>query len=320
MPTLRHPLLPHLRVVVLLGGPSAERQVSLHSGAAVANALRSSGHKVVEVDPAQVNLEQFDWQGVDAVFIALHGPFGEDGQVQQILEHARVPYTGSGVAASRLTISKSATKERFLQCGVPTPRYAVIRQSDSAYHIARSAEAIGFPLVVKPDSQGSSLGVTIVPSIDVLPIALTRCFQYDSCGVLEQWIDGTEWTAGFIDDLPLPLIRIETDRPFFDYDAKYRDDGTRYRLDGGAPADVEKRIAQAAADACRVVGTRGIARVDLMLDVNDRPWVLEINTVPGMTDHSLVPKAANRAGIDFSELCERCLRSALAQGSRRDAA
>jgi D-alanine-D-alanine ligase len=317
---LRHPPLPPLRVVVLLGGPSAERQISLRSGQAVANALEAIGHQATQVDPAQVDLETYAWQGVDAVFIALHGQFGEDGQVQRILEQARVPYTGSSVATSRLAISKSATKERFLRCGIPTPPYAVIHQSDSAHLIARNAAAIGFPLVVKPDTQGSSLGITIVRSIDVLPIALTRCFQYDSCGVLEHWIDGTEWTAGFIDDLPLPLIRIETDRPFFDYEAKDRDDGTRYRLDGGAPADVEKRVAQAAADACRAVGTRGVARVDLMLDVEDRPWVLEVNTVPGMTDHSLVPKAAERAGIDFSELCERCLRSALAHGSRRDAA
>lgn len=312
--------IPRLRVAVLLGGPSAERDVSLQSGAAVAKALSAAGHAVTMVDPALMEVGKFDWRTVDVAFIALHGRFGEDGQIQQFLETAGVPYTGSDVTASRLAISKSATKERFLQCGVPTAPYVLIHESNSAHHITRQASSLGFPMVVKPDTQGSSLGVTIVPSIEILPIALTRCFQYDSFGLLEPWIAGTEWTAGFIDDLPLPLIRIETDRPFFDYHAKYHDQGTGYRFDGSASPSVQNRIAQAASDACRAVGTQGIARVDLIVDSDDRPWVLEINTVPGMTDHSLVPKAAAQAGIDFTELCERCLQSALTQAERRDAA
>jgi D-alanine-D-alanine ligase len=311
---------PRLRIAVLKGGPSAERDVSLKSGAAVALALSTAGHSVVEVDPQLTQLEQYDWRGIDVAFIALHGRFGEDGQVQQILEAAGVPYTGSDVTASQLAISKSTTKERFLRQGVPTPPYRLIHESDAAHHITRQAASLGFPLVVKPDTQGSSLGVTIVPSLDTLPVALTRCFQYDPLGLLEPFIAGSEWTAGFVDDLALPLIRIETDRPFFDYHAKYEDDETGYRFDAIVPATVEQRIAKAAGDACRAVGTRGIARVDLMLDSEDRPWVLEVNTVPGMTDHSLVPKAAAKAGIDFTELCERCLQSALIQAQRRDAA
>jgi D-alanine-D-alanine ligase len=312
--------IPRLRVAVLLGGPSAEREVSLHSGAAVAAALSAAGHSVVQVDPALIEARSFDWGSVDAAFIALHGRFGEDGQIQQILETAGVPYTGSDVTASRLAISKSATKERFLQQGVPTAPYVLIHESDSAHHITQQASSLGFPLVVKPDTQGSSLGVTIVPSIETLPIALTRCFQYDAFGLLEPWIAGSEWTAGFVDDLALPLIRIETERAFFDYHAKYQDNETGYRFDGNVPAHVQRQITQAAGDACRAVGTRGIARVDLMLDSDDRPWVLEVNTIPGMTDHSLVPKAAAQAGIDFTELCERCLQSALIQAKRRDAA
>ncbi|HTI52535.1 MAG TPA: D-alanine--D-alanine ligase [Planctomycetaceae bacterium] len=311
---------PPLRVAVLLGGMSAEREVSLKSGAAVSAALGASGHTVVEIDPAQLDLAKYDWSAVDVAFIALHGRFGEDGTVQQILEDARIPYTGSDVAASRLAISKSATKERFLQAGVPTAPYTLIHESDSAHHITQHALALGFPLVVKPDTQGSSLGVTIVPSLELLPVALTRCFQYDPFGILETWIDGTEWTAGFVDDLALPLIRIETDRQFFDFEAKYEDDGTRYRFDGKLPDEIQEQLARAAADARRAVGTRGIARIDLMVDADDRPWVLEVNTVPGMTDHSLVPKAAAEAGIDFTELCERCLQSALKQSRRRDAA
>jgi D-alanine-D-alanine ligase len=312
--------VPRLRVAVLLGGPSAEREISLQSGAAVSKALSAAGHRVVEVDPARIDLAAFDWSDVDAAFIALHGRFGEDGQVQQILEDAAVAYTGSQVAASRLAISKSATKERFLQQGVPTAPYVLIHESDAAQHILEQASAIGFPLVVKPDTQGSSLGVTIVPSVAMLPIALTRCFTFDAFGVLERWIAGSEWTAGFLDAFPLPLIRVETERAFFDFEAKYQDAETQYRFDDSAPADVQQRIARAAADACRAVGTRGIARVDLMVDAQDQPWVLEVNTVPGLTDHSLVPKAAARAGIEFTELCERCLQSALAEAKRRDAA
>ncbi|MSR60440.1 MAG: D-alanine--D-alanine ligase [Planctomycetaceae bacterium] len=317
MSTIR---LPRLRVAVLLGGPSAEREVSLQSGAAVAAALRRAGHQVCEIDPAATSLADYDWQAVDVAFIALHGRFGEDGQVQTILEMARVPYTGSDVAASKLAISKSATKERFAQCGVPTARYVLVHESDPAQHILQHARTIGFPLVVKPDTQGSSLGVSIVASPDVLPIALTRCFQYEPFGVLEAWINGSEWTAGFIDDVPLPLIRIETERGFFDYRAKYEDDQTQYRMSGGATPEAEGLIARTALDACRAVGTRGIARVDLMVDSHNQPWVLEVNTIPGMTDHSLVPKAAAQLGIDFTQLCERCLQSALVQARRRDAA
>lgn len=320
MGTMRASRGPHLCVAVLYGGLSAERKVSLKSGAAVSAALAAAGHAVIGIDPANVDLARYDWTGVDAAFIALHGRFGEDGTVQQILEDAGIPYTGSDVATSRLSISKSATKERFLQSGVRTAPYTLIHESDPAQNITRQALALGFPLVVKPDTEGSSLGVTIVPSPDLLSVALSRCFQYDSFGILETWIDGSEWTAGFLDERALPLIRIETDRPFFDFEAKYEDDGTRYQFDGRLLDDVADQLAQTAAAARRAVGTRGIARVDLMLDADDRAWVLEVNTVPGLTDHSLVPKAAAHLGIDFTELCERCLQSALAHSRRRDAA
>jgi D-alanine-D-alanine ligase len=320
MGTMRASRAPRLRVAVLFGGLSAEREVSLKSGAAVSAALAAAGHSVVEIDPAKVDLARYEWTGIEVAFIALHGRFGEDGTVQQLLEEAGIPYTGSDVATSRLAISKSATKERFLQAGVRTAPYTLIHESDPAHHITQHALALGFPLVVKPDTEGSSLGVTIVPSPDLLPVALSRCFQYDPFGLLETWIEGSEWTAGFLDERALPLIRIETDRPFFDFEAKYEDDGTRYQFDGRLPDDVAVQLAQTAADARRAVGTRGIARVDLMLDADDRAWVLEVNTVPGLTDHSLVPKAAANAGIDFTELCERCLQSALAHSRRRDAA
>lgn len=309
-----------LTVAILLGGPSAEREVSLKSGAAVAGALRASGHRVIELDPAGVDLAGYAWKGIDVAFIALHGPFGEDGQVQELLEEAGVPYTGSDVLSSRLAISKSATKERLLLHGVPTAPYVLIHESDAAHLLIQHANRIGYPLVVKPDTQGSSIGVSIVPSPDLLPLALTKCFQYDSFGVMEKWIQGTEWTAGFIDDFALPLIHIDTDRQFFDFHAKYEDDETQYRFNDRVSDEAAARLTKAATDACRIVGTRGVARVDLILDRNDCPWVLELNTIPGFTDHSLVPKAANEVGISFGELCERCLQSALATARQREAA
>ena len=298
------------RVVVLLGGPSAEREISLKSGRAVSHALRTQGHCVTEVDPLHVDLTHFDWSQTDVVFIALHGTFGEDGKVQALLEQAGVPYTGSDAATSQLAFSKSAAKERFLQFNVPTPPYFLIHESDPADRILTRAKNLGYPLVVKPDAQGSSLGVSIISGPDELPHALSRCFSLDSFGLLEAAVIGTEWTAGFIDDESLPLIQIGTDRPFFDYEAKYHDDLTRYEFDFNVTSDVVRRLELTALNACRALQTRGLARVDLMLDKYQRPWVLEINTIPGLTDHSLVPKAAARRGLSFPQLCDLALQSA----------
>lgn len=300
-----------LSVAVLLGGSSAERDISLQSGAAVSRALRQFGHSIVEIDPASENLTNRNWTGIDVAFIALHGKFGEDGQVQQLLENAGVPYTGCGVEASRLAFSKSAAKERFIQHLVPTPAYVLIHESDTAHRILQQAEHLGFPVVVKPDTQGSSLGVSVIDSPDQLPQSLTRCFHYDGFGLLEKAIPGTEWTVGLLDHTVLPLIHIETPRPFFDFQAKYQDESTKYHFEFGVTSDTVRRIEQAAIGACRALETRGLVRVDLRVDQFQRPWVLEINTVPGLTDHSLVPKAAARLGIRFPELCQRMIESAV---------
>jgi D-alanine-D-alanine ligase len=309
-----------LRVAVLSGGPSAERAVSLKSGAAVTRALVELGHSIREIDPTVVDLATIDWGWFDVAFIALHGKFGEDGQVQQLLEKARVPFTGSGVAASRLAFSKSAAKERFLQRGVPTAPYALIHETDTPYRIQKQAAHIGYPLVVKPDTQGSSLGVSIVRAPADLPAAMARCFQYDAFGILEQGLLGREWTVGLLDERALPPIQIETSRGFFDYHAKYEDDATQYHFDSDAAAEKIEGVGQTARDACAAIGTCGIARVDLIVDQSGVPQVLEVNTVPGLTDHSLVPKAAARAGLGFAELCQECLRSALRQRGRPAAA
>ena len=308
-----------LRVAVLSGGDSDEREISLQSGAAVSQALTKCGHRVHSIDPLSVDLVSHRWSDVDAVFLALHGRFGEDGQAQGILEETGVPFTGSGRVASRLAFSKSASKERFLQERVPTPAYVLIHQSNNAAQIARQARTLGYPLVVKPDSQGSSLGVSIVNCAEDLPQALSKCFHFDCFGILEAAVIGTEWTVGLLDDWALPVIQVETDRPFYDYQAKYEDETTRYRFDTRTPLPIVQRIEETARMAHQALQTQGLVRVDLRLDRHHRPWVLEVNTIPGFTQHSLVPKAAMRAGIGLGELCEMALRSCLGIAAERAA-
>lgn len=300
-----------LRIALLAGGESAEREISLQSGAAVAAALRERGHAVTQIDPRETDLTGVPLRRFDVVFLALHGRFGEDGSVQRLLEEVGVPYTGSDSTASRLAFSKSASKERFAQHNVPTPAYVLIHESDDAVRIQRQARKIGYPLIVKPDTQGSSLGVSLVASPDDLPPALARCFHYDAFGLLESAIAGTEWTVGLLDDLVLPPIRIESPRPLFDFDAKYRDALTRYHFEFTVPSEVVRAVEDTSRRAAQALVTRGVARVDLRLDKFDQPWVLEVNTIPGLTDHSLIPKAAARLGMDFGDLCERAVQSAL---------
>ena len=299
------------QIALLAGGTSRERNISLESGAAVAKSLAERGHSVSPIDPAHVELSDLDWSSFDVAFLALHGTFGEDGHVQQILEEAGIPFTGSDSVASRLAFSKSAAKERFIQNGVPTPAYVLIHESDSAARIQQQANALGFPLAVKPDGQGSSLGITIVRTPEELPQALARCFHFDPFGLLEVAIDGTEWTLGLLDGEPLPLIQIETGRGFFDYTAKYEDDDTQYLFDFAFPASVIMSIESAGRRAYDALGCRGLARIDIRVDRFNEPWVLEVNTIPGMTGHSLVPKAAARLGLSLGAICERSIHNCL---------
>lgn len=308
------------RIILLAGGTSAEREISLQSGAAVQAALQQLGLETEPVDPALVDLNGFAWRASDIAFIALHGGCGENGDLQTLLEAAGVPYTGSGPEASRLAFSKSAAKLRFLQRGVPTPPFVLVHRNDSRERLLEQAARIGYPLAIKPDQQGSSLGVSIVRSAAELAAAAELCFRYGPFGVFEQAIPGTEWTLGVLDDEPLPLIRIETPNLFFDFGAKYQDDATQYVLELSEPQSTTLGITQAGLEACRALGTEGVARVDLRLDEQGRPWVLEVNTVPGLTDHSLVPKAAAKAGLGFASLCRRMLESALGRFARRQSA
>lgn len=316
MDGILHSPLNSLRVAVLSGGNSAERAISLKSGAAITAALAARGHEVISIDPRETSLDTYDWSDVDVAFLALHGTFGEDGGVQTILESHNVIFTGSNSLASKLAFSKSAAKERFTDSGISTPQYALIHKDDLQERAVEQAAAVGYPLVVKPDCQGSSLGVVIVDDESGLADAVAQCFELDSFCLLERAISGSEWTLGIIDDHPLPLIRIRTDHQFFDFEAKYNDDTTEYSFDESISDELRNSLTEIGIEACRTLGTKGVARVDIMVDKAGQPWVLEVNTIPGMTDHSLVPKAAEKVGLDMGRFCEIVLERAIETGQR----
>lgn len=299
------------RIAVLCGGDTVERAVSLESGSNVAAALAAGGHFVDIIDPAETGLLSVDWSPYDAVFIALHGAFGEDGSVQDLLEGVGIPYTGSGAIASRCAFDKAAAKERFLEEEVPTPEYAIATRRDNRVAIRKSAERLGYPLVVKPNSQGSSFGVSLVRSADQLEAALNMAFEFDDKVLLEVAILGEEWTVPLVNRQLLPAIRVCTHRELFDYQAKYLDEETGYVFAATSSQTTLRAIEDAARRACVALGTAGIARVDIRLDAQERPFVLEVNTIPGMTSHSLVPKSAARLGWTLTDVCERAIWQAL---------
>lgn len=308
--------LDSLKITVLLGGTSAEREVSLAGGRAIAVALISMGHEVFLLDPKKTDCLKHDWSDCDLAFIALHGAFGEDGYIQAILDRADVVYTGSGSASSRLAFSKSASKVAFRSKSIETPEHRLISRADSLYRCMAVAKSIGYPLFMKPDRQGSSLGVTFVRQACQLEFAVNRVFDLDDLGLMEQAIPGEEWTVAVIDDVALPPIHIQTKRDFFDYQAKYEDDATSYDVVDQAASPRAAQLAAIAIDACKALGTSGVARVDFRVDPAGQPFVLEVNTIPGMTSHSLVPKAAARIGCDFPTLCTHMIRSAFAHYER----
>jgi D-alanine-D-alanine ligase len=261
-----------------------------------------------------VDLAGYPWHEVDACFIALHGKFGEDGQVQQLLESLGVAYTGSGPGPSRLAMSKSATKECLRLHRISTPPYFLIHQREDVGSITDRAGVLGYPLFVKPDGAGSSIGVTPVAHESQLSAALDQAFRFDCFAVIERAIAGREMTVAVFGRDALPPVEILPTRTFFDYDAKYHDASTGYTFDVSLPAETIARMEQTAVAVCTAVGTRGLCRVDLMLDRQNQPWVLEINTIPGMTSHSLAPMAARRAGFE-EQLCELLVLDAMEQAS-----
>lgn len=292
------------RVAVMLGGYSSERAVSLDTGTAVLEALRNKGVDAEPWDPAERSIAQFAEAGFDRAWIALHGPGGEDGALQGALQWLDMPYTGSGVMASALAMDKVRSKHLFRAAGIATPDYAVVHSLRDA---SDAAEQLGLPLIIKPSGQGSSVGMSKIFERTELNAAVDLALRYDDTALLETCVVGDEITVAVLQGRALPSIRIETPRVFYDYRAKYESDRTDYICPGSDSDAAERRFADMALAAFAELGCSGWGRVDFMVAANGEPLVLEVNTVPGMTSHSLVPMAAREGGIDFEELCWRIL-------------
>ncbi len=303
------------RVAVMLGGHSSEREVSLDTGAAVLGALRSKGVDAHPWDPAENSMTEFAAAGFDRVWIALHGPGGEDGALQGLLQWMEIPYTGSGVMASAIAMDKVRSKHLFRAAGIPTPDYSVVKSRDEA---SVAAEQVGFPLIIKPSGQGSSVGMSKVFERAELNEAVEVALQYGDTALLETCVAGDEFTVAVLQGRALPSIRIVTPRVFYDYRAKYESDRTEYICRGTETDEEEAAYAELAVSAFNELGCTGWGRVDFMTGADKQPLVLEVNTVPGMTSHSLVPMAANREGIDFEELCWRILETSFEANSEAD--
>jgi D-alanine-D-alanine ligase len=292
------------RVAVLLGGTSSEREISLRTGNAVLAALKKGDIDAHPFDPRDRPLADLLTQKIDRVWIALHGPGGEDGTLQGALEFLGIPYTGSGVMGSAIGMDKLRTKRLAHAVGVPTTAYLPLRgPQDFDTCIAR----LGVPLIVKPATQGSSVGMTKVEKAEDLPAAYHAATLVDSVVFAEQWIVGSEYTVAMLQGRALPSIRIETPKAFYDYEAKYFRDDTKYFCPSGLSTQAEQHLASLAAATFDAVGAEGWGRADFMMDQTGRPLLLEVNTVPGMTDHSLVPMAARAVGISFEQLVWRVL-------------
>jgi len=298
------------RVAVMYGGTSSEREVSLETGKAVLDALRTRGVDAQGWDPASRSLAEFAAAGFDRVWIALHGPGGEDGALQGALQWLDLPYTGSGVMASALAMDKIRSKQLFRAAGIATPDYVVINHPGDA---RLAVEKLGFPMVVKPSGQGSSVGIGMVFEPADLNDAVDIALGFNGPVLAEKYIAGTEVTVAVLQGQALASIRIETPRVFYDYRAKYESDTTRYFCPGSGDSALEQRYHDASVAAFAALGCSGWGRVDFMTGDDDVPQVIEINTVPGMTSHSLVPMAAREAGIDFAELCWRVLETSIGE-------
>lgn len=285
------------KVAVLKGGPSSERDVSLRSGAAVARGLREAGYDVTEIDVTghTVDLPA----GIKAVFITLHGEFGEDGHVQRILEARRIPYTGSGPGASATAFDKRLAKEALCRAGIPTPAYEVLKRGE--------ARGLSLPVVVKPPCQGSSLGVYRVFRRAQWGAAARGAMKYDDEILVERYVKGRELTVGIVGDKVLPVVEIVAPAGWYSFSAKYASKCTRYLVPAPIPAAVARCCADAARRTFEALGCSGMGRVDLRLTSDGKPFVLELNNIPGFTETSLLPKAAEAAGMSFAELCDRIM-------------
>lgn len=295
------------KVAVLMGGASAEREISLLSGNAVLEALQNNGVDAHGIDVDDRIGSVLEQGGYDRAFVILHGRGGEDGTIQRLLEKMKLPYTGSGVQASALAMDKQKTKQVWLENDLPTPEFRVLDSTESCEQAMREP---GLPLIIKPVLEGSSIGMSKVETEDEMLPAWEKARQCGGTIIAERWVEGSEYTAAVLDGQVLPMIRLETPHRFYDFDAKYAADDTRYICPCGLPEAREAAYAELVTRAFEAVNARGWGRVDFMVDEEGRPWLIEVNTVPGMTSHSLVPMAAKQAGIDFDELVLRILASA----------
>lgn len=299
----------HGRIAVLMGGVSAEREVSLMSGRAVLAALQAAGVDAFAFDPAQRSVCDLRAERVDRAFIALHGRQGEDGTVQGALEMLGIPYTGSGVAASALAMDKMRTKLVWMAGGIPTPAWEQVGPDTDATGLAAR---LGLPLVIKPAREGSTLGLTRVQRVDEVAVAYARAAEHDRLVIAEAFVAGREYTAGFVGNEALPLVRIEAPGGNYDYHSKYFSEETRYHCPCGLPLEREREIQALTLRAAALLGCEGWGRADLIMREDGSLQFLEMNTSPGMTGHSLVPMAAREAGYDFGQLVLRILETARA--------
>ena len=299
------------KVAVLMGGWSAEREVSLKSGAAVLNALLENKVDAHKIDVQRESIFDDLRKGqFDRVFIVLHGPGGEDGVIQSVLEVLQLPYTGSGVLASALAMDKLRSKELLQGAGLPTPAYMRLEETTDMNYVGAT---LGFPIMVKPTLEGSSIGMSKVAEEGGLEKAWRVASKFGDSVLAEQWVQGKEYTVAILGRTALPAIRLETKRGFYDYAAKYDDDDTQYHCPCGLNEEEESQLQRLALSAFDAVGAKGWGRVDIMSDEEGKPSVIEINTVPGMTSHSLVPMAAKAKGISFSELVFNILSQTLVE-------
>ena len=312
------------KVAVLMGGTSAEREVSIMSGTGVLAALRSAGVDAHAFDPADFGLHELKDEAFDRAFIALHGRHGEDGTVQGALELLGIPYTGSGVMASSICMDKTMTKRVFVAEGLPTPRWVWLAPGEhSRERVVAVPDEIGLPLIVKPPREGSSIGITKVKGYSQMQDAVALSARYDADVLCEEFIDGIELTCAVLGEgasaRALPVIRIDAPDGNYDFEHKYFSDDTGYRCPSGLPAAEEAEVQRLSLAAYRALGCRGWGRADLMLRASDRkPFLLEMNTSPGMTGHSLVPMAAKVAGMSYEALCVALLQAATLDSPRKD--
>ncbi len=299
------------RIAVLMGGVSEEREVSLKSGRAVVSGLKKAGYEAMPFDVTEENLDGIEQLNPDAAFVALHGSFGEDGDVQQLLEERRIPYTGSGPRASQRCMDKLETKRTCVRNSIPTADYAVARRDEDPSRIRSQADELGYPLVCKPIGSGSSVGISLVRKESQLDDAMERAFDTGQDALLERYVKGRELTVGVIEGQPLPMVEIVPERDFFDYHAKYKDENTRYITPVALLETVYRRAVESAVNAYESLGCRHFARVDLIHGYDGNLHVMEINTIPGFTPRSLLPMAAAEAGIEFPDLCGRIVSLAL---------